>query len=609
VKALTNLKIGTKVLLIVCVMAAFAVAQGAIAVMALNDYAATTKELERTSRIAAIAEKMNGLVLAVVMESRGIYMSRDRAEAERFAKPLLAFVAQMPPLMEQWQKLMDPRDRAESAPALEQLNQFVQFRRELARLGVEESPAKGREWGDNDANRTNRQNLNKELLKLSESNAKQVAVLQAQAIEHAQQKIYLLVGTILAGIVLAVAFALVGSRALIVAPIRALAEVMERLAGGDLSTAVAGVARKDEIGVMARAVQNFKDVSIEARRLAKEAEENRVLQEQHRREEEARIREEEERARRAEQEKREAEQAAKLAEERRERERAEQEKARLARISALTAAFAEKVQAVVAQANATAGMLKDSADAMTRTADTTTRQAAQAAQSSRNATANVQTVASAAEELSASIREISERVSKSAQIAASATEQARSTGATVDGLAAAAQRIGEVVKLIGDIASQTNLLALNATIEAARAGEAGKGFAVVASEVKALANQTARATGDITEQVQSIQTATADAVTAIQGIARTIEQMNEIASAIAAAVEEQGAATQDIAKNVQEAADGTSQAAESVDRLSAAASETGAAAGQVLNAAEQMEGQAKTLSQDVERFVTDLKAA
>ena len=135
-KALNNLRIGSKILAIVCLMGLFAIAQGVIAVKSLNDYAATTKELERASRIAAIAEKMNGLVLAVVMESRGVYMSRDKAEAEKFAKPLRGFLAQMPPLMEQWQKLMEPTDRAESAKALEQLNQFVKFRGELARLGV-----------------------------------------------------------------------------------------------------------------------------------------------------------------------------------------------------------------------------------------------------------------------------------------------------------------------------------------------------------------------------------------------------------------------------------------------------------------------------------------
>ncbi len=608
-KALNDLKIGSKILAIVCLMGLFAIAQGVIAVKSLNDYAATTKDLERTSRIATIAEKMNGHVLAVVMESRGIYMSRDWAEAEKFGKPLLATLAQMPPLMEQWQKLMEPEDRAESAKALEQLNQFVKFRAELVRLGREESTAKAREFGDNAANRANRQALNKELVKLAESNAKQVAALEIQAIQEAQTKIYLLIGLVVGGIVLAVAIALVGSQALIVKPIRALADVMAKLAGGDLATVVHGVERKDEVGVMARAVQNFKETSIEAKRLAQEAEDNRVLQEQHRREEEQRIREEEERARKAEQAQKDAEAAAKLAEERRERDRSEAEKARLAKVGALTQAFAQKVQSVVAQANATAGMLKNSAGAMTRTADITNQQAQQAAQSSRNATSNVQTVASAAEELSASIREITERVAKAAEIANSATEQARSTGSTVDGLATAAQRIGEVVKLIGDIASQTNLLALNATIEAARAGEAGKGFAVVASEVKALATQTARATGDITAQVEAIQGATTEAVGAIQGIGRTIEQMNEIASAIAAAVEEQGAATQDIARNVQEAADSTGAAAASVDALSAAANETGAAAGQVLTAAEQMEGQSQDLSGEVERFVADLKAA
>src|SRR5262249_15463735 len=156
---------------------------------------------------------------------------------------------------------------------------------------------------------------------------------------------------------------------------------------------------------------------------------------------------------------------------------------------------------------------------------------------------NVQTVASAAEELNASIGEIGRQVTQSAQIAGKAVSEAERTQATVRSLADGAQKIGDVVKLINDIAGQTNLLALNATIEAARAGEAGKGFAVVASEVKSLATQTAKATEEIAAQIGAIQNATGDAVGAIDGIGKTIAELSHIATAIASAVEEQGAAT------------------------------------------------------------------
>src|SRR5690606_14889742 len=166
-------------------------------------------------------------------------------------------------------------------------------------------------------------------------------------------------------------------------------------------------------------------------------------------------------------------------------------------------------------------------------------------------------VASASEELTGSIEEIGRQVTQAAQIAIRATEDAQASNAQVQSLAEAARRVGEVVNLIQDIAAQTNLLALNATIEAARAGEAGKGFAVVASEVKTLANQTARATEEIGQHIGGIQSATGEAVGAIQGITATIAEINEIAGSIASAVEQQGAATREISRNVQEAARGT----------------------------------------------------
>ena len=181
----------------------------------------------------------------------------------------------------------------------------------------------------------------------------------------------------------------------------------------------------------------------------------------------------------------------------------------------------------------------------------------------------MQTVASAAEELSASISEIARQVAQSSEIADQAVQDANRTDSIVKTLADGAQKIGDVVGLISTIAGQTNLLALNATIEAARAGDAGKGFAVVASEVKSLANQTAKATEDISQQVAQIQVATKEAVTAIEAISQTIGEVSRIATAIAAAVEEQGAATQEIARNVHEAASGTQQVGTNIAGVSA----------------------------------------
>jgi methyl-accepting chemotaxis protein len=175
-------------------------------------------------------------------------------------------------------------------------------------------------------------------------------------------------------------------------------------------------------------------------------------------------------------------------------------------------------------------------------------------------------------------------------------------------LSEAAGRIGEVVDLINDIAGQTNLLALNATIEAARAGEAGKGFAVVAQEVKNLANQTAKATEEISTQIEAIQDQTVGAVDDIRGIRDIIGEINEISVTIAAAVEQQGVSTREIARNVQEAARGTGEVDANIGKVNEAAGDTGAAAGQVMSATESLTKRAEGLSQEVESFLAGIRA-
>lgn len=215
----------------------------------------------------------------------------------------------------------------------------------------------------------------------------------------------------------------------------------------------------------------------------------------------------------------------------------------------------------------------------------------------------MQSVASATLQLGASVNEIARQVHESSAIATEAVGQAKKTDDRVNELAQAAERIGEVVNLITAIASRTNLLALNATIEAARAGEAGRGFAVVAQEVKELASQTAKATGDISAQIATMQTATQEAITAIKGISATINRIAEIATTIAAAVEEQGAATQEIARNVQDAASGTTQVADKLTDVSRGAGETGSASAQVLS------GESSRLKLEVETFLKTVRAA
>jgi methyl-accepting chemotaxis protein len=237
--------------------------------------------------------------------------------------------------------------------------------------------------------------------------------------------------------------------------------------------------------------------------------------------------------------------------------------------------FEREVGAVVDAVASSAERLQASARELSGAATTSGEEATAVAEAGARATADVQSVAAAAEEMAASVNEISRRVSEAAEVASRAVVEARHTDAAVQGLSDAAARIGDVVRLIGDIAGQTNLLALNATIEAARAGVAGKGFAVVASEVKSLAGQTAKATEEIARQIAEMQGATSQAVAAIRGIGATVERTSEIATTIAAAVEEQGSATREIARSAAQVAEATGTVASRIQGVRGAAQATG----------------------------------
>ncbi|MCP5364438.1 MAG: HAMP domain-containing protein [Hyphomicrobiales bacterium] len=345
-------------------------------------------------------------------------------------------------------------------------------------------------------------------------------------------------------------------------PVLNMTAAMRRLADGELHTEIPAIGRGDEIGAMAQAVQVFKDNAIERERLQ-------------------------------------AEQA--------KQQEAREKRAR--RMDDLTAGFDQSVAAVLQALGSSASQMQSTSQSMSATAEETSRQATSVAAASEQATTNVQTVASAAEELSASITEISRQVSDSARISSEAAEEAEKTQSNVKGLADAAEKIGAVVEMITDIAAQTNLLALNATIEAARAGEAGKGFAVVAAEVKTLANQTAKATEEISGQINGVRSEIDGTVGAIEGIVGTIGRINEIATTIASAVEEQGAATQEIARNVEQAAQGTQEVSSNICGVTQAAGEAGVAATQVLEAAKALAEQSESMKQFVETFLSDVRAA
>ena len=282
--------------------------------------------------------------------------------------------------------------------------------------------------------------------------------------------------------------------------------------------------------------------------------------------------------------------------------------ARVNRFMVCTKDFETSTKDIVSMLSSEAVALQKASENMSDTAERTSQRSDSSNAAANQATQNVQNVASAAEELSASITEISRRVEESSAQASTAAKEAEQTDKLVRGLDEAAQKVSGVVQLINDIASQTNLLALNATIEAARAGEAGKGFAVVANEVKTLANQTAKATDEITHQIEAMQGATVQAVQAVATIGKMANQVSEISSGIAIAVDQQRLATQEIAKNIQQAAASTAEVTTNIHDVSAGAVETKSAATKVLSVAEGFVQQSDVLQKEVSKFLSVIRA-
>jgi methyl-accepting chemotaxis protein len=347
-------------------------------------------------------------------------------------------------------------------------------------------------------------------------------------------------------------------------PMIAMCKAMRELANGNFDVVLPGLGRSDELGEMAAAVEQFKLQAIaKAERDAAEHEaQNRASSE-----------------------------------------------ARRAELIRFADNFETAVGAIVSNVSASAVQLESAAGTLTRTAEITEDLSGQVAGASEQASTNMQAVAAATEQLSQSVDEIGRRVRESNRIAEGAVLQAQQTDARIGKLRRAAQQIGDVVKLITAIAEQTNLLALNATIEAARAGEAGRGFAVVAAEVKSLANQTAKATDEISSHILGMQDATQESVTAIKEIGDTIGQISKIASSIASAVQQQSSATQEIARSVQSVAQGTQEVAGNITQVNRGAIETGSASEEVLNSAQTLSTESTRLRQELDRFMTTIRAA
>ncbi len=402
---------------------------------------------------------------------------------------------------------------------------------------------------------------------------REVSALRGRSAEAAAETAHASVGEIGRGQVILVALALVslvtafalgwfyigGS---VVRRVSALGRSMARIAEGDLEADISTLGT-DEIAEMASALSVLRDARRDANRQAEQA-----SAERHR-----------------------------MSEERRNE------------LLTLASRLENEVKSVVETITGSAGQMHETAKAMAEIASSAETEAGSAASASTQASRGVHSVAAAAEELSASISEIGRKVGESASVAAAAVREAEGTRATIHALADAAQKIGDVLKMIQAVAAQTNLLALNATIEAARAGEAGKGFAVVAGEVKALASQTATATEEISGQIRAIQDSTKSAVAAIERIGATISKISEISTTVASAVEQQDTTTREMAQYVTTVAQNTSVVSEKVAGLANAAGETGQSAHMVRDHSGELKHQADALRNQVDRFLTRVRAA
>ena len=557
---LPKLSIAAKLYVIFALMATTTVALSVAAVTSARHHAALTDEFESTNASTWNVAKIDGLIYAVVMESRGVYMSSDIKTSKVYADGILKFNDQIAKVVEDWKKLVRDDDAELFGQFSQRIAQFIEFRRELARLGTEISPAAGREWGDNDANRNVRKALNGDLEKLRDLYAKRAMRVYHEigaGIDNTATWLSVLASF---AVVLALVGVLVISRN-VAKPIADITHITEMVAAGNDSIAIPFSERRDEIGALARTIAVFQ------RAMRHNQELNRTV-----------------------------------------RNDAELRTQRQELVSSEVAHFSAEVEATLAKLGRISDQMLAASAQLASTADDASAKTQQAATASAEASANVRDIASAANELSASVKEIDRQVEQSNAIVNKAVNEAGRTNLAVKELGEAATRIGDVVKLITGIAEQTNLLALNATIEAARAGEAGRGFAVVAGEVKALAGQTSRATGEISAQIASMQRATTRSIEAINVIEHIIREIGDISGAIAAAVTEQGAATTEIARSVEIAAKRTVETADEVSLVGTATKGTRASASSVKAVADDLGSVAGHIRDQLDSFFARLSA-
>ena len=558
---LPHFSIATKLYAIFALLATMTVGIAAVAVVNADRHATLTERFGAAFKGGQNIEQINGLIYALVMETRAIYLAEDAGIAQDHAKAIVKFNERLSDALKGWQQSLQSEDGDRFREISGRVRIVQDSSRELVRRLNQAGLASARQMGGFDDHGAVHGVLSNDLQALSKMYAQRADRIYAGIDEGIAISAWLMSVLGVLAVLLAGAGAYTIWRA-VAKPLARITRVTEAIAAGNTQGDVPYRQRGDEVGALARSIAVFQEAMRRNEELGRTVSEDATA-----------------RARRQE------------------------------GMSLEISRFGGEVEATLSELGRISDQMLAASGRLSGSADNASTRTTGAAAASADASENVRDIASAADELAASVSEIDRQVVMSNAIATKAVTEAEWTNATVKELNEAAGRIGDVVRLITDIAEQTNLLALNATIEAARAGHAGRGFAVVASEVKALAGQTAKATEDISAQIAGMQHATMRSIEAIGAIERTIREIGDISSAIAAAVTEQGAATKEIARSVETAAKRTTETADEVMRVGEATAATRDSAGAVKTVAEDLGNVAARIRGQVDAFFGKLHAA